>query len=187
MERPAAQTDSDGPEPPLVIPPDPAVPRAPVLQRVMSITSQVYRIRWTVDARKLKSTDREAVSPSFDLSLGVPLQFKMVVRPKVVNEGRGGASFKKAKGKGAVELRCLAEVDPGANPNVNFRIAVGNGSGTSLEPARGPVRHNFTERAICGLPEGQDEWDFGQHVDQETQTFMVCLEILSGPGAQGTA
>ena len=28
--------------------------------------AQVYRIRWTVDARKLRSTDKEAVSPPFE-------------------------------------------------------------------------------------------------------------------------
>ena len=59
-----------------------------VLQRAFSVASNVYRIRWTVDARtiacgiadsvdcifstmahrKLKSTDKEAVSPQFDLT-----------------------------------------------------------------------------------------------------------------------
>mmetsp|Transcript_8945 Transcript_8945/g.26295 ORF Transcript_8945/g.26295 Transcript_8945/m.26295 type:complete len:432 (+) Transcript_8945:68-1363(+) len=162
-----------------------APPRAPVLQRVFSIGSNIYRIRWTVDARRLKSTDREAVSPMFELSCTVPVQFKMVIRPKVVSNVRGGASFKKAKGKGAVELRCLDEVDTAMKPVVTFRFSVGSGNDTSKhEPPRGPVRHDFTTRAICGLPAGQDEWDFAKAVDEATQTFVVCLEISSGlPGA----
>eukprot|EP00439_Symbiodinium_sp_Y106_P039964 s5391_g4.t2 len=52
--------------------------RAQVLQRAFSVSSNVYRIRWTVDARKLRSTDKEAVSPPFDLTFagGQPVPFK---------------------------------------------------------------------------------------------------------------
>lgn len=112
-----------------------------VLQRAFSVASNVYRIRWTVDARtiacgiadsvdcifstmahrKLKSTDKEAVSPQFDLTfsggcrcrwnwlyqltvgnrislLALPLgvvPFKMIMRPRAVAQERGGASFKR--------------------------------------------------------------------------------------------
>lgn len=163
----------------------PDVPRAPVLERHFSVTSQVYRVRWTVDARKLKTSDREAVSPLFELSFSQPVQFKMVIRPKCVHELRGGASFKKAKGKGTVEMRCLEKVGASANPVVTFRIAVGSGS-SSDEPPRGPVRHDFSERAICGLPEAMKEWDFAKHVDPDDNTFVVCLEILSGAAAAAT-
>lgn len=157
------------------------MPRQPVLQRVFSVASSLYRIRWSVDAKKLKSTDREAVSPAFELNFSVPVQFKMVIRPKVTCNARGGASFKKAKGKGSVEVRCLGEIDPSVNSCVTFRISLGGGkdSGSSEAP-RGPVRHNFAEHTICGLPEGQDEWDFSKAIDESSQAFVVCLEILSG-------
>jgi len=170
-------------------PPLPAAPRAPVLTRVFSVASYMERVRWTVDARKLKSTDREAVSPSFDLSFsGVNVQFKMVIRPKVMSDSRGGASFKKAKGRGSVELRCLSEVEPAVNPIVTFRLAIGSGADPEKrEPPRGPVRHDFTQRAICGLPEGQAEWDFSKAVDEDTLTFVVCLEILAGSTANAAA
>merc|ERR1740123_732934 len=65
----------------------PPVSREPLLQRAMSVTSQVYRVTWTVDARKLKGSDREAVSPPFELSFTKEVQFKMVIRPKTVNDG----------------------------------------------------------------------------------------------------
>merc|ERR1740139_242366 len=133
-------------------PAEPPVPREPVLQRALSVNTSVFRVTWTVDARKLKSTDREAVSPPFELSFTREVQFKMVIRPKAVNEQRGGASFKKAKGKGSVWLRCLDEVDRDMNPVVTFRIAVGARQQHREEP-RGPVRHDFSDRAICGLPE----------------------------------
>eukprot|EP00434_Breviolum_minutum_P041650 symbB.v1.2.037054.t1/scaffold5246.1/size29401/1 len=43
-----------------------AEPRAPVLQRAFSVNSAIFRIHWTVDAKVLKSSDREKVSPPFE-------------------------------------------------------------------------------------------------------------------------
>jgi len=152
------------------------------MQTAFSVASSIYRVRWTVDARKLKSTDREMVSPSFDLSFaGGQVQFKMVMRPIAVSEGRGGASFKRAKGKGTVELRCLSEVSPSMKPVVIFQIAVGSSISKAKQfPPRGPVKHDFTQKPIVGLPEGSEQWEFGKAVDEATQTFVVSLEILSG-------
>eukprot|EP00747_Dinoflagellata_sp_TGD_P072269 gnl/TRDRNA2_/TRDRNA2_157408_c4_seq5.p1 gnl/TRDRNA2_/TRDRNA2_157408_c4~~gnl/TRDRNA2_/TRDRNA2_157408_c4_seq5.p1 ORF type:complete len:274 (-),score=42.22 gnl/TRDRNA2_/TRDRNA2_157408_c4_seq5:136-876(-) len=148
------------------------------LTRSVSNASSIYRVRWTVDARKLRSTDREAVSPPFELSLS-PVQFKMVMRPKASSDGKGGSSFKKSGGRGTLELRCLSKVDTGSGLTVKFRVAIGSGSDLSTQEAfRGPVRHDFAEKPICGLPEGQEEWDFARAVDQETQTFTICLENL---------
>jgi len=157
-------------------------PRPQVMQTAFSVASSIYRVRWTVDARKLKSTDREMVSPSFDLSFaGGQVQFKMVMRPIAVSEGRGGASFKRAKGKGTVELRCLSEVSPSMKPVVIFQIAVGSSISKAKQfPPRGPVKHDFTQKPIVGLPEGSEQWEFGKAVDEATQTFVVSLEILSG-------
>lgn len=153
--------------------------RAQTLEYEYHARSQVYRIWWTVDARKLKSSDREAVSPGFALGFPRPVQFKMVIRPSAVHGSRGGASFKKAKGKGSVELRCLEQVERGRDPPLNFRIAVGSGRNFGEAP-RGPVRHDFSERATCGLPDNLKEWDFSRHVDHETQMLSICLEILGG-------
>merc|ERR1711972_1094829 len=49
--------------------------RAQVMERVYSCASQRERIHWTVDSRKLKSTDREAVSPTFNVTCGGELDF----------------------------------------------------------------------------------------------------------------
>lgn len=159
--------------------------RAPVLQKVFSVSSCIYRVRWTVDARILKSTDREKVSPPFELSFTVPVQFKLVLRPKSIGDGRGQAAFKKCRGLGLVDLRCLAEVrDGNVNPTVCFRIGVGGGNDLSKQsPPRGPVRADFTMRAIASLPPDMEEWDLAKAVDEATQTFVICLEVLSGPAA----
>uniref|UniRef100_A0A7S1EY76 Uncharacterized protein n=1 Tax=Noctiluca scintillans TaxID=2966 RepID=A0A7S1EY76_NOCSC len=130
---------------------------------------------WPNDARKLDSMDKQAVSPEFEIhypGLG-PKQFKMVIYPRVVNDQRRGAGFKKAKGRGRVELKCMEESVPASLPDVAFRIGVG--SGDKVQPFRGPVRHNFYERAFGCLP-NDDEWNFGASVD-ETGTFTVVLEI----------
>eukprot|EP00930_Biecheleria_cincta_P023714 TRINITY_DN1707_c0_g1_i1.p1 TRINITY_DN1707_c0_g1~~TRINITY_DN1707_c0_g1_i1.p1 ORF type:complete len:463 (+),score=102.56 TRINITY_DN1707_c0_g1_i1:135-1523(+) len=155
--------------------------RDAVLQRAFSVASKIYRIRWTVDARKLKSTDREHVSPSFDLSCAVPVSFKMILRPRMVASDRGGAAFKRSRGRGTVQIRCMAESDAHELPVVTFRIGVGSsGQGGRQLKLRGPVRHDFSEKNMCGLPQGQDEWDFSRAVDEDTQTFVICLEVLSG-------
>lgn len=140
---------------------------------------RAYRIWWVVDARKLKSSDREAVSPGFELDLPIPVHFKMIVRPSPVHGSRGGASFKKARGKGSVEIRCLEQVEEEDDPSLTFRLAVGADRNWGEEP-RGPVQHRFSEKAIYSLPEAKKEWDFSRHVNNETQTFDVCFEIIGG-------
>merc|ERR1740130_765235 len=64
-------------------------PRSQIMHRVFSMASQRERIRWTVDARKLKSSDREAVSPTFEVSCGAQISFKMVLKPKVMDSNKG--------------------------------------------------------------------------------------------------
>lgn len=155
-----------------------SAPKRPqVLQRAFSVASRMNRIRWTVDARKLRSTDREAVSPPFDLSYAGPVTFKMIMRPKAISSERGGSCFKRSRGRGTIELRCMAESDVSERPVVSFRIGVG--SKDKPDKLRGPVRHDFSEKLICGLPDGQAIWDFSKSVDDVTQTFVVCLEIMS--------
>jgi hypothetical protein len=157
------------------------------LVRAFSVASNIHRIRWTVDSKKLKSMDIEAVSPPFDIC-DQNIEFKMVLRPRVTSQERGGASFKKAKGKGSVELTCLAAIDPSELPTVTFRISIGSPSDPSKQrEPRGPVLHDFSERTIGGLPPGQDEWDFSKVVDKQSKTFVVVLEVLtSTAGAVAT-
>merc|ERR550532_898281 len=57
--------------------------RAQTLEIVEIPECKAYRITWIVDARKLTSSDREAVSPGFELTLTTPAaqtaQFKMIL------------------------------------------------------------------------------------------------------------
>merc|ERR1711972_272870 len=165
--------------PPEILPQEPALPPpmpTQSLTRIMSPTSGCYRIIWNCDGKRLTSNDKQAVSPPFEFSFGVQypcVPFKMVIYPKTMSAGKGG--FRKAKGRGTVQVKCEADLTD-AWATVTFRICVGSGA-HRLEP-RGPVVHDFSRFACCGLPTGEDEWDFSSVLTPDAQTFAVCLEIL---------
>lgn len=153
-------------------------PQPQTLTRHLSVSTGYFRVFWTVDARKLRGNDKQAVSPPFELSFGENypnVTFKMMIYPKVVSDAKGGAAFKKSHGRGFVQLKCEAELSE-AIANVSFRISIG--SGEKAQPPRGPVSHNFSSSAVCGLPKEVDEWDFRSVVDEASSTFVVCLEIV---------
>mmetsp|Transcript_75539 Transcript_75539/g.245634 ORF Transcript_75539/g.245634 Transcript_75539/m.245634 type:complete len:471 (+) Transcript_75539:70-1482(+) len=154
-------------------------PQPQTLTRHQSPTGY-FRVIWTVDARKLRGNDKGAVSPPFELSFGDQfpnVTFKMMLYPKVVNDAKGGSSFKRAHGRGYVQLKCEEGLPP-LIANVNYRISIGSGNNSNMTEPRGPVPHNFSSNAVCGLPKEQEEWDFSSVVDQNSQTFVVCLEIV---------
>lgn len=145
--------------------------------REVSKGSGVLRIRWTVDAHKLDKKDKQAVSPPFNLSFGErdsDVPFKLIIYPKNVSEAKGGASFRKAKGKGFVQLKCEADLALAAQ-DIKFSLSVGHEG--KMEKRRGPVSHNFSQSAVCGLPKGEDEWDFNACKDEHSKTFVICLEV----------
>jgi len=147
------------------------------LTRDFCVITGCFRTLWWVDARKLRGNDKQAVSPPFEMSSGDSfpgVTFKMMIYPKVMNDQKGGASFKKARGKGLVQLKCEAELSE-ATANFSFRISIGTGE--NKQAPRGPKVHNFAASAVCGLDKDEEEWDFQSVVDPESMTFVVCLEI----------
>jgi len=138
-------------------------------------------IHWTMDARKLKGTDRLVVSPVFKIREGhhKAHEFKMTVYPQAVSEGKGGASFKKAGGKGSIQLKCEGE-DQQINP-ITFKLSIGSGRRENplLEASRGPVTCDFAVKGTVGLPKADEVWDFPAVVDRQSQTFVITLEVLA--------
>lgn len=130
------------------------------------------RVKWTVDARKLRANEKAVISPPFEISTVECGVFRLILSP-APSRFRGGATFKNSCGKGSVQLKC--ETD--ANSQFSFRILIGDGRGR-YEAARGPVHHNFAVGVVGGLPRHQQEWDFNRAVDTSTRTFVVCLEVL---------
>eukprot|EP00933_Yihiella_yeosuensis_P075449 TRINITY_DN8485_c0_g1_i4.p1 TRINITY_DN8485_c0_g1~~TRINITY_DN8485_c0_g1_i4.p1 ORF type:complete len:546 (-),score=103.62 TRINITY_DN8485_c0_g1_i4:248-1885(-) len=116
-------------------------------------------VHWAVDAKKLYSTDARIVSPQFMINVPEygPLPFKVSLHAKLVINNKRGGGFKKAKGKGSVELKCEA---PHLDSSLELAFTIRCGRGATLQPPRGPILNNFTEKSCAGLPEGKDEWDF---------------------------
>lgn len=133
----------------------------------------MYQICWTVDAGKLKSHERQAVSPPFELPFQGQTSFRLALHPGPT-PFKGSASFKKAGGWGSVQLKCET-----SKCAVTLYMSISDGSPECPRQPRGPVRHDFACHSTCGLPRGQDQWDFTQVVDGGSQTFTVCLDIMS--------
>jgi hypothetical protein len=135
---------------------------------------------WVVDARKLRSKN-QVVSKAFEITLrsGHIATFVIMLHPEVRQDVKGGRSFVASKGNGYVQLKCETELSGGQNHELLFCVGTSAVVGQpSAEPPRGPVRNDFGDRTISGLPRSEGMWDFTSCVDQATQTFTVFLEIL---------
>lgn len=150
-----------------------------------TVFGSVYYIYWQVDARKLESQDKQAVSPQFivDLAHLGPLPFKIALHAKVSSDGKRGSGFKKAKGRGKVVLKCEAELSA-STPEICFRIGIGRGE--MIQRPRGPVAHNFYEQSVGGLAKEDEEWDFTMVVD-EMGSFVVSVAFASTISALSTS
>lgn len=151
-------------------------PQPHTIRHSLNMETGMHQVFWHVDALKLKGQERQTVSPSFELPYEGQVSFRLVLIPKPNPDGKGGASLKKSGGVGSVHLKCEA-----ARGLVNFFVSISSGRADFKRDPRGPVQHNFAELSTCGLPKGQEMWDFTKAVDKETQTFAVCLEIASLP------
>jgi len=148
--------------------------QAHTVSQAVSAVSGLRRVLWTVDAGKLQGHERQAVSPFFEIPLGgQTASFRLVVIPRAPADVKGSASFKKAGGRGCVQVKC--EVPRGL---VSFWVSVTDGRGDFPRRPRGPIAHDFAWQSTCGLPKDQELWDFREAVDRVSQTFTICLEIL---------
>ena len=136
-------------------------------------------VQWTVDAKKMRSKDRVVVSSPFMLPLGGQLlPFRMILVPSVVCKKARGHCFKKAEGRGSVQLKCEAsDLPQDANTRIQYSVRVG------WERFRGPKEHDFRQAMVCGLPKNQEDWNFAEAEDVASRTFTVHLEVLHNIGA----
>jgi len=150
-------------------------PQSQALVKVYSPVTGVTTVIWTVDAKKLRGSDKVAVSSPFEMDLASGT-FKIMLCPKAVSDRKGGASFKKAKGKGFVQLKFDGEsVVP-----VSLNVSVGTGRPDVVwqNPMKDPVIHDFNDCGVCSLqPKNEDDWNFMRAVDEPSQTFAVRLEM----------
>eukprot|EP00930_Biecheleria_cincta_P095276 TRINITY_DN87254_c0_g1_i1.p1 TRINITY_DN87254_c0_g1~~TRINITY_DN87254_c0_g1_i1.p1 ORF type:complete len:359 (+),score=68.02 TRINITY_DN87254_c0_g1_i1:85-1161(+) len=152
--------------------------------------SGMATVIWTVDAKKLRGSDKVAVSPPFQVACA-PGTFKMMLCPRTVSDRKGGASFKKAKGRGYVQVKCEAGGNSHTLGMASMNISVGPGRADSKwqSPLKEPVHHNFEDCGVCSLqskadisaPDSadKDDWNFLAAVDDASQTFAVRLDLQS--------
>merc|ERR1712048_1490430 len=111
-------------------------------------------VDWPVGANKFMGTDRQIVSPSFVIYPGVTC--RLMIQPSFVGERKGQGGFKKAKGKGSIQLKCESNTSIDV-PHLSFSLTIGTNG--SWQPPRGPVNLSFANSSVCSLPR-DEEWDF---------------------------
>jgi hypothetical protein len=141
-------------------------------------TATGCRAQWTVDAKKLRGSDKQVVSPPFDVTLfpgAPPCTLKLMLYPKATPGIKGGTSFRKAAGVGHIQLKCCSELLE-AHPATSICVAVGAGS--KLQSPRGPFKHGFGSSSVFNLPKEQADWNFTESVELHGQTFVVDVELV---------
>mmetsp|Transcript_133581 Transcript_133581/g.236376 ORF Transcript_133581/g.236376 Transcript_133581/m.236376 type:complete len:371 (+) Transcript_133581:67-1179(+) len=126
-------------------------------------------ICWQVDAKKLRSNERQIISPSFKISQQASI--KMMIKPKSAGERKGQAGFRSSRGLGSVEVKFVE--GSAVAPKLRFCISVGD------QPQRGPFEHDFGSSSVCSLPQDMEEWDFSSCVNPESSSFLVSLQVLA--------
>ena len=132
-------------------------------------------VRWTVDARKLESQDKQILSPQFDLysKEGTITPFRLMILAKETR-GKGCRGFLKAKGRGRLFMKCesssVSEMAP-----VAFRVTVG--PGTAAEKSKVLEAHQFADHSCCPFQEGKEDWDLLPTADM-SKHFEIMVEVL---------
>jgi hypothetical protein len=132
-------------------------------------------IVWTAHCKFLNTRDKSVVSPEFTLEIpgSGPHPFRIVLYPATSGAGKGAGSFKKAKGKGRIELKCEAQLQ-----QFSSTVWFGVGRDDLQQQFRGPQLHDFGDRNTCGLPCGVEVWDFSAAVDP-TNLLAVSIRLAA--------
>jgi hypothetical protein len=140
----------------------------------------IISISWCVDSKKLKSNDRVAVSPPFEICGVAP--FKLMINALTSSSEKGGTSFKKSGGWGMIQLKCEAQPEAFSADSFKFYFSIGRTEADCQEKLLQPwgakqlVQPNFARR---GLARDDDaKWNFFKAVDEKSQTFTVCLGMI---------
>eukprot|EP00933_Yihiella_yeosuensis_P082960 TRINITY_DN97007_c0_g1_i1.p1 TRINITY_DN97007_c0_g1~~TRINITY_DN97007_c0_g1_i1.p1 ORF type:complete len:391 (+),score=60.94 TRINITY_DN97007_c0_g1_i1:51-1223(+) len=133
---------------------------APQRSRKPQLERHGNQVIWYVDASLLRSKNCRKVSPPFDVSEEVVAQLVVTARP--VSQRQHGRNFKASGGKGSIELKCANRA------SMSFRFGL---VGELQEP-------ETNNSIVWKLPEGKDELNFQNAVDEASQQFAIVLEIL---------
>jgi hypothetical protein len=123
---------------------------------------------WPVDAKKFNRKEKQIVSPSIEIQPGS--SFKLILKPEARGEKKGQACFHGARCCGCVDLKMMHCMGPA--PTLRLGISVGDFS------AEGSTEHDFGSSSVCALGQNVKAFDFRSATDPNTQTALVCLEVL---------
>jgi len=141
------------------------VPEPLGLRQQLSTNSKVYRVHWTQPDKFLRSTNKNAVSPSFQI---YGADWKLVLAADA--PGRGDASFKVSKGRCSMKLKCENMSEDTTALTIMFRFFAGD------IPVRGPAMHDFKNgTALAGLKRNDEAWDLLMQVKDRKVTVGVEL------------
>lgn len=118
-------------------------------------------VRWAIDVRKLRSSDRLLVSPQFSLPLVSPhATFKLMILPRDPIQPKGGGSFRSSKGRGKLHWKCEDERDCAAS-TLQFKLfPLAAGRTLPVERAHianAKLSHDFGANSLCQCAE---VWNF---------------------------
>merc|ERR1711879_655172 len=148
-----------------------------ITQRVNQTTGSMC-VTWRVDGKKLKSNDKVAVSPIFDLFDGFG-NYKLMMYPKVPPNGKGG--FRAAKGMGIIQLKCEVPGEGMESRTLTYTLSACSGRDEKPRPLapKGPVTCIISQSCVSGLPKEDETWNFTEAVDEQSGTFVVRLDVQS--------
>jgi len=136
------------------------------------VPDDCFRFTFTFHQSKLVSRERMVVSDSFGIPLKlIHVPFRILLTATYVHHKRHGQSFKTARGRGKLQLKCEDGNPSDDMPPLSFSFQVGSDC-----RKRGPVIHNFAHNPIGGLLQGEDEWDFASAAEPETGSVHISLE-----------
>lgn len=112
-----------------------------------------------VKASNFKGKSRSLALDKFDATIdGRAVPFQLHINAEQPAEEARGWSFKRANGRGKIELKCRDEAPPERELEFSFSI----GKETNHQTI---VRHNFSQRPGAGLPKDQAVWSFREAED----------------------
>jgi len=136
----------------------------------------VEQVSWYADGQKLDSHSEKLISPEFKLALPgqEPQTFRLMILARQTG-GKHGAGFKKASGRGLIELKCVGDVSPNT-PEVGLRISVGSGI-RRARSCEDLIWHNFSEKNCCPMQETNEDWDLLSAVSKDSKCAEIRLEV----------
>lgn len=140
------------------------------------------RIEFKVPTNELHSTNKNALSPLFELPGNPAVKVKMILSPPVCSDNRGGASFRKCSGKDLkLAIKCEEGQEVAGRLKFSFYIGVVHGFAESseMEEKRAPLVHDFSYNSVASMPKDIPGWNFDLKSLAKEDHLLCGVEFIS--------